>query len=86
MGLDTLSYDEALRRAMREAPNVIMTGEIRDRATIQHALHCAESSHLCVPTLHAKNTNQAVQRIVKLLPEDAHRQLLMGLSLTTCAQ
>jgi twitching motility protein PilU len=81
VGLDTLSYDEALRRAMREAPNVIMIGEIRDRATMQHALHYAESGHLCVSTLHANNANQAVQRIVNFFPEDAHRQLLMDLSL-----
>ena len=81
VGLDTLSYDEALRRAMREAPNVIMIGEIRDRATMQHALHYAESGHLCVSTLHANNANQAVQRIVNFFPDDAHRQLLMDLSL-----
>ena len=81
VGLDTLSYDEALRRAMREAPNVILIGEIRDRATMQHALHYAESGHLCVSTLHANNANQAVQRIVNFFPEPAHRQLLMDLSL-----
>ena len=81
VGLDTLSYDEALRRAMREAPNVIMIGEIRDRATMQHALHYAESGHLCVSTLHANNANQAVQRILNFFPEEAHRQLLMDLSL-----
>ena len=81
VGLDTLSYDEALRRAMREAPNVIMIGEIRDRATMQHALHYAESGHLCVSTLHANNANQAVQRILNFFPEEAHHQLLMDLSL-----
>lgn len=81
VGLDTLSYDEALRRAMREAPNVIMIGEIRDRLTLQHALHYAESGHLCVSTLHANNANQAVQRILNFFPEDAHNQLLMDLSL-----
>ncbi len=81
VGLDTRSYDEALRRAMREAPNVIMIGEIRDRATMQHALHYAESGHLCVSTLHAHNANQAVQRILNFFPEHAHRQLLMDLSL-----
>jgi len=81
VGLDTASYDEALRRAMREAPDVIMIGEIRDRATMQHALHYAESGHLCVSTLHANNANQAVQRILNFFPEQAHRQLLMDLSL-----
>jgi twitching motility protein PilU len=81
VGIDTRSYDEALRRAMREAPNVIMIGEIRDRATMQHALHYAESGHLCVSTLHAHNANQAVQRIVNFFPEHAHKQLQMDLSL-----
>jgi twitching motility protein PilU len=81
VGLDTLSYDEALRHAMREAPDVIMIGEIRDRLTLQHALHYAESGHLCVSTLHASNANQAVQRILNFFPEDAHSQLLMDLSL-----
>lgn len=81
VGIDTRSYDEALRRAMREAPNVIMIGEIRDRATMQHALHYAESGHLCVSTLHAHNANQAVQRILNFFPEHAHKQLQMDLSL-----
>ncbi|WP_119965375.1 PilT/PilU family type 4a pilus ATPase [Simplicispira lacusdiani] len=81
VGLDTLSYDEALRHAMREAPNVIMIGEIRDRVSMQHALHYAEAGHLCVSTLHANNAYQAVQRILNFFPEDAHRQLLMDLSL-----
>lgn len=85
VGLDTRSYDEALRRAMREAPNVIMIGEIRDRATMQHALHYAESGHLCVSTLHANNANQAVQRILNFFPETAQRQLLMDLSLNLSA-
>lgn len=81
VGIDTRSYDEALRRAMREAPNVIMIGEIRDRATMQHALHYAESGHLCVSTLHAHNANQAIQRILNFFPEHAHKQLQMDLSL-----
>lgn len=81
VGIDTRSYDEALRRAMREAPNVIMIGEIRDRSTMQHALHYAESGHLCVSTLHAHNANQAVQRILNFFPEHAHKQLQMDLSL-----
>lgn len=81
IGLDTRSYDDALRHAMREAPNVIMIGEIRDRSTMQHALHYAESGHLCVSTMHASNARQAVQRILNFFPEDAHRQVLMDLSL-----
>ena len=82
VGLDTASYDEALRRAMREAPSVIMIGEIRDRATMQHALHYAQSGHLCVSTLHAHNASQAVRRILNFFPEAAQQQLLMDLSLS----
>jgi twitching motility protein PilU len=81
VGLDTQSFDEALRHAMREAPDVIMIGEIRDRETMQHALAYAETGHLCVSTLHANNANQAAQRILNFFPETAHRQVLMDLSL-----
>lgn len=85
VGLDTVSYDEALRRAMREAPSAIMIGEIRDRNTMQHALHYAQSGHLCVSTLHAHNASQAVRRVLNFFPETAHQQLLMDLSLSLCA-
>ena len=81
VGLDTKSFDEALRRAMREAPDVIMIGEIRDRETMQHAMAYAETGHLCVSTLHANNANQVMQRIMNFFPETAHRQVLMDLSL-----
>ena len=81
VGLDTLSFDEALRHAMREAPDVIMIGEIRDHNTMQHAMAYAETGHLCVSTLHANNANQAIQRILNFFPETAHRQVLMDLSL-----
>jgi twitching motility protein PilU len=81
VGLDTQSFDEALRHAMREAPDVIMIGEIRDRDTMQHALAYAETGHLCVSTLHANNANQAQQRILNFFPETAHKQILMDLSL-----
>lgn len=81
VGLDTRSFDEALRRAMREAPDVIMIGEIRDRATMQHAMAYAETGHLCVSTLHANNANQVMQRILIFFPETAQRQVLMDLSL-----
>ena len=81
VGLDTQSFDEALRHAMREAPDVIMIGEIRDRDTMQHALAYAETGHLCVSTLHASNANQAQQRILNFFPESAHKQILMDLSL-----
>ncbi|MGA8785193.1 MAG: PilT/PilU family type 4a pilus ATPase [Polaromonas sp.] len=81
VGLDTRSFDEALRRAMREAPDVIMIGEIRDRETMQHAMAYAETGHLCVSTLHANNANQVMQRILNFFPETAQRQVLMDLSL-----
>ena len=81
VGLDTKSFDEALRHAMREAPDVIMIGEIRDLNTMQHALAYAETGHLCLSTLHANNANQAIQRILNFFPEAAHRQVLMDLSL-----
>lgn len=81
VGLDTRSFDEALRRAMREAPDVIMIGEIRDRDTMQHAMAYAETGHLCVSTLHANNANQVMQRIMNFFPEAAHRQVQMDLSL-----
>ncbi|GLS16625.1 PilT/PilU family type 4a pilus ATPase [Hydrogenophaga electricum] len=81
VGLDTQSFDEALRHAMREAPDVIMIGEIRDRQTMQHALAYAETGHLCMSTLHANNANQAIQRILNFFPETAHKQILMDLSL-----
>ena len=81
VGLDTQSFEEALRHAMREAPDVIMIGEIRDRETMQHAMAYAETGHLCVSTLHANNANQAIQRILNFFPETAHRQVLMDLSL-----
>lgn len=81
VGTDTLSYGEALRRAMREAPDVIMIGEIRDRETMKHALTYAETGHLCLATLHASNVNQTMRRIVNFFPEHAHRELLMDLSM-----
>jgi len=81
VGLDTRSFDEALRRAMREAPDVIMIGEIRDRDTMQHAMAYAETGHLCISTLHANNANQVMQRILNFFPETAQRQVLMDLSL-----
>jgi twitching motility protein PilU len=81
VGLDTRSFDDALRHAMREAPDVIMIGEVRDRDTMQHAMAYAETGHLCVSTLHANNANQAIQRVLNFFPETAHRQVLMDLSL-----
>ena len=81
VGIDTHSYANALKNSMREMPDVIMIGEIRDRDTMQHALAYAETGHLCVSTLHANNSNQAIDRILNFFPEEAHRQILMDLSL-----
>ncbi len=81
VGLDTLSYEEALKNALRESPNVILIGEIRDRKTMQQAITYAETGHLCLATLHANNANQAIERILNFFPEEAHRQLLQDLSL-----
>jgi len=81
VGLDTRSFGDALRHALREAPDVIMIGEIRDEETMRHALHYAETGHLCVSTLHANNANQAVDRIINFFPEGARHQVLLDLSM-----
>lgn len=81
VGLDTLSFDNALCEAMREAPDVIMIGEARDRDTIEAALRYADTGHLCLTTLHATNANQTLDRVLNFFPNDAHNQILMDLSL-----
>ncbi len=81
VGVDTHSFSNALRNAMRQAPDMIMIGEIRDQETMQHALAYAETGHLCVSTLHAGNASQAIKRILNFFPESAHAQLRMDLSL-----
>ena len=81
VGIDTLSYENALINALREAPDVIMIGEIRDMATMKHAINYAETGHLCLATLHANNANQALDRILNFFPEPMHRQLLTDISL-----
>ena len=81
VGLDTLSFDNALREAMREAPDVIMIGESRDRDAMESALRYADTGHLCLTTLHATNANQALDRMLNFFPSDAHNQILMDLSL-----
>ena len=81
VGIDTKSYAEALKNAMREAPDVIAIGEVRDRETMQHAIAYADTGHLCISTLHANNANQAIERIINFFPEDARRGLLMDLSI-----
>jgi twitching motility protein PilU len=81
VGLDTRSYANALRNTMREAPDVLMIGEIRDQETMQAAIAYAETGHLCLATLHANNANQALDRIVNFFPDSAHHQLFVDLSL-----
>lgn len=81
VGLDTESYEVALKNTLRQAPDVIMIGEIRSRETMDHAIAFAETGHLCLATLHANNANQALDRILHFFPADRHDQLWMDLSL-----
>lgn len=81
IGLDTLSYANALKNAMREAPDVIMIGEIRDRDIMQQAIAYSETGHLCLATLHANNASQTLDRIINFFPESARQQLLIDMSL-----
>jgi hypothetical protein len=81
VGMDTHSYAAALKEALREAPDVIMIGEVRDRATMEHALAYADTGHLCLTTLHATNAHQALDRVIRFFPSESRDQLLMDLSL-----
>jgi twitching motility protein PilU len=81
VGVDTESYEIALKNTLRQAPDVILIGEIRDRETMDHAIAFAETGHLCLSTLHANSTNQALDRIINFFPEERRAQLLMDLSL-----
>ena len=81
VGVDTESYEIALKNTMRQAPDVILIGEIRDRETMEHAIAFAETGHLCLSTLHANSTNQALDRIINFFPDERRSQLLMDLSL-----
>ena len=85
IGVDTLSYEDALKNTLRQAPDVILIGEIRSRETMEHALAFAETGHLCLSTLHANNSNQALDRILNFFPEERHHQILMDLSLNMLA-
>ncbi|HHJ4328377.1 TPA: ATPase, T2SS/T4P/T4SS family, partial [Klebsiella pneumoniae] len=80
VGLDTHSFANALHNVLRESPDVIMLGEIRDAPTMQHALHYAETGHLCVATLHATSSSHAIERIVRFFPDEARKQVLADLS------
>ncbi len=81
VGIDTQTYDNALKNAMRESPDVILIGEIRDRGTMRQAIAYAETGHLCLSTLHANNANQTMDRILNFFPEEARQQLLLDTSL-----
>jgi len=81
VGLDTANWDAALKNTLRQAPDVILMGEIRDHETMEHAVAFAETGHLCLATLHANSANQALDRIINFFPEERRAQLLMDLSL-----
>ncbi|ARV19111.1 MULTISPECIES: PilT/PilU family type 4a pilus ATPase [Comamonadaceae] len=81
VGLDTDSWDAALKNTLRQAPDVILMGEIRDRETMEHAIAFSETGHLCLATLHANSANQALDRVINFFPEERRSQLLMDLSL-----
>jgi len=80
VGVDTESFEDALENTLRQAPDVILIGEIRTEETMEHALAFAETGHLCLSTLHANNTNQALDRIINFFPEERHSQLLMDIA------
>ena len=81
IGIDTFSYAEALKNTLRQAPDVILIGEIRDRETMESAMTFSETGHLCLSTLHANNANQAIERIMNFFPPDKHAQFYFQLSL-----
>ncbi|MFC5608872.1 PilT/PilU family type 4a pilus ATPase [Variovorax soli] len=81
VGIDTDSWEAALKNTLRQAPDVILMGEIRDRETMEHAVAFAETGHLCMATLHANSANQALDRIINFFPEERRAQLLMDLAL-----
>ena len=81
VGVDTRNWHNALKNTLRQAPDVILIGEIRDRETMEHAIAFAETGHLCISTLHANSANQALDRIINFFPEERRHQLLMDLSL-----
>jgi len=81
VGIDTLSFDDALKSSLRQAPDVILIGEIRSMETMEYAMSFADTGHLCVATLHANNANQAIERIMHLAPRDLHPKLRYDLSM-----
>lgn len=85
VGIDTHSFESGLKNAMRQAPDVILIGEIRDMDTMKHAIAYAETGHLCLATLHANNANQAIERIISFFPQESKQSILLGLSLNLAA-
>lgn len=81
VGSDTPSFESALKNALRQKPDLILLGEIRDHVTMEYAINIAETGHLCLATLHANNANQALDRILSFFPQDMHNQVLLNLSL-----
>ncbi|MGL6055763.1 MAG: ATPase, T2SS/T4P/T4SS family, partial [Vibrio metschnikovii] len=81
VGLDTESYEVALKNSLRQAPDMILIGEIRSRETMEYAMTFAETGHLCMATLHANNANQALERILHLMPKEKKEQFLFDLSM-----
>jgi twitching motility protein PilU len=81
VGLDTDNWENALKNSLRQAPNVILMGEIRDRETMEHAIAFSETGHLCMATLHANSANQAMERIINFFPQERHAQMLKDVSL-----
>ena len=81
VGVDTVNWQAALKNTLRQAPDVILIGEVRDRETMDHAVAFAETGHLCLATLHANSANQALDRIINFFPEERRAQLLMDMSL-----
>lgn len=81
VGVDTESYKAALKNTLRQAPTVILIGEIRDEETMEHAMNFAETGHLCLATLHSNNANQAIERVINFFPPERHRQIYLQLSL-----
>jgi twitching motility protein PilU len=81
VGIDTHSFKAALKNTLRQAPDVILIGEIRDTETMEHGIEFAETGHLCLGTLHANNANQALERVMNFFPEERHKQIYMQLSL-----
>lgn len=80
VGIDTYSFGIGLKNALRQTPDIIVIGEIRDKETMEHAIVFAETGHLCLATLHANNTNQTIERVINFFPEERHKQILSNLS------